>query len=174
MLLAMRRQIDKTTSTALLHQIRAKIPGVALRTTFIVGFPGETEEDFQELVDFVKEIRFDRFGVFQYSHEEDTAAYALEDDVPPEVKQERAARLMAVQQEISREINEAKIGSVLKVLIDRKEGGFYYGRTEYDSVEVDNEVIISADENYCAVGGFAQVEIIDAMEYDLIGRVVGN
>lgn len=172
MLLAMRRQIDKATSISLLHKIREKIPGVALRTTFIVGFPGETEKDFQELVDFVREIRFDRFGVFQYSHEEDTTAYDMEDDVPAEIKEDRALRLMAVQQEISREINEAKIGSVMKVLIDRKEGGYYYGRTEYDSVEVDNEVIISSEDNYCSVGDFAEVEIIDALEYDLIGRVV--
>ncbi len=169
---SMRRQITREETRELIKNIRQKIPGIAVRTTFIVGFPGETEEDFGQLCDFVKEMRFERLGVFQYSHEEDTAAYEMKDDVPESVKAERANTLMAIQQEISLELNQQKIGKVFKVLIDKKEGGFYYGRTEFDSVEVDNEVLIDASTNYCSVGGFCDVMIDDATEYDLIGHVI--
>ncbi|HRP85563.1 MAG TPA: 30S ribosomal protein S12 methylthiotransferase RimO, partial [Saprospiraceae bacterium] len=122
--------------------------------------------------DFVREMRFERLGVFQYSHEEDTAAYEMEDDVPESIKAERANALMAIQQEISLELNQQKIGKIFKVLIDKKEGGYFYGRTEFDSVEVDNEVLIDASSNYCSVGGFCDVIIDDATEYDLIGHVI--
>jgi ribosomal protein S12 methylthiotransferase len=135
-------------------------------------FPGETEEDFEQLCDFVKDMRFERLGVFQYSHEEDTSAFLQEDNVPEEIKAERANTLMAIQQEISLELNQEKIGKTFKVLVDRLEGGFYYGRTEFDSVEVDNEVILDASQNYCSIGGFCNVVIDDATEYDLIGHVV--
>lgn len=137
-----------------------------------MGFPGETEEDFQQLMDFVTEMRFDRIGVFRYSHEEDTGAYTLADDVSDEEKIERSNRLMEVQQQISLELNQEKIGRIYKVLIDKKESGTYYGRTEFDSVEVDNEVLIDATENYCRLGDYCEVQIIDALEYDLIGKVV--
>ncbi|HQW11840.1 MAG TPA: 30S ribosomal protein S12 methylthiotransferase RimO [Saprospiraceae bacterium] len=169
---AMKRQITLSETRALIHLIREKVPGVAVRTTFIVGFPGETEEDFQQLMDFVTEMRFDRIGVFRYSHEEDTGAYTLADDVSDEEKIERSNRLMEVQQQISLELNQEKIGRIYKVLIDKKESGTYYGRTEFDSVEVDNEVLIDATENYCRLGDYCEVQIIDALEYDLIGKVV--
>ena len=171
-LMAMKRQITQQQTRELIQEVRRRIPEIAIRTTFIVGFPGETEEDFEQLCDFVKEMRFERLGVFQYSHEEDTSAYLQEDDVPEEIKAERANTLMAIQQEISLELNQEKIGKTFKVLIDRLEGGFYYGRTEFDSVEVDNEVILDASQNYCSIGGFCNVVIDDATEYDLIGHVV--
>ena len=171
-LMAMKRQITQQQTRELIQEVRRRIPEIAIRTTFIVGFPGETEEDFEQLCDFVKDMRFERLGVFQYSHEEDTSAYLQEDDVPEEIKAERANTLMAIQQEISLELNQEKIGKTFKVLIDRLEGGFYYGRTEFDSVEVDNEVILDASQNYCSIGGFCNVVIDDATEYDLIGHVV--
>lgn len=171
-LMAMKRQITQQQTRELIQEVRRRIPEIAIRTTFIVGFPGETEEDFEQLCDFVKEMRFERLGVFQYSHEEDTSAFLQEDDVPEEIKAERANTLMAIQQEISLELNQEKIGKTFKVLIDRLEGGFYYGRTEFDSVEVDNEVILDASQNYCSIGGFCNVVIDDATEYDLIGHVV--
>jgi len=171
-LLAMKRQITLAQTRQLIHDIRAKVPGIAIRTTFLVGFPGETEEDFEVLCDFVKEMRFERLGVFQYSHEEDTSAFLSEDNIPDEIKAERAQRLMEIQQEISLELNHAKIGKIYKVLIDKKESGFYYGRTEFDSAEVDNEVIIDASSNYCSIGGFVDVLIEEATEYDLIGNVI--
>lgn len=169
---SMRRQITRDETKQLIRDIRQMIPGIAVRTTFIVGFPGEAEEDFEQLCDFVREMRFERLGVFQYSHEEDTAAYEMEDDVPESIKAERANALMAIQQEISLELNQQKIGKIFKVLIDKKEGGYFYGRTEFDSVEVDNEVLIDASSNYCSVGGFCDVIIDDATEYDLIGHVI--
>lgn len=171
-LMAMKRQITQQQTRELITEVRRRIPEIAIRTTFIVGFPGETEEDFEQLCDFVKDMRFERLGVFQYSHEEDTSAFLQEDDVPEEIKAERANTLMAIQQEISLELNQEKIGKTFKVLIDRLEGGFYYGRTEFDSVEVDNEVILDASQNYCSIGGFCNVVIDDATEYDLIGHVV--
>jgi ribosomal protein S12 methylthiotransferase len=171
-LMAMKRQITQQQTRELIQEVRRRIPEIAIRTTFIVGFPGETEEDFEQLCDFVKDMRFERLGVFQYSHEEDTSAFLQEDDVPEEIKAERANTLMAIQQEISLELNQEKIGKTFKVLVDRLEGGFYYGRTEFDSVEVDNEVILDASQNYCSIGGFCNVVIDDATEYDLIGHVV--
>ena len=171
-LLAMKRQITLEQTRQLIKDIRAKVPGIAIRTTFLVGFPGETDEDFEVLCEFVREMKFERVGVFQYSHEEDTSAYLMEDNIPDEVKAERASRLMEIQQEISMELNHDKIGKIFKVLIDKKEGGFYYGRTEFDSAEVDNEVLIDAGNNYCSIGGFCDVLIEDATEYDLIGNVI--
>lgn len=168
----MQRQITQEETKELIRQIRAKIPGIAIRTTMLVGFPGETEEEFQDLCDFVQEMLFERLGVFQYSHEDDTAAYNLEDDVPQEIKEERAGRLMQIQQEISFQKNEAKVGQIFKVLIDRKEGGYFVGRTEFDSPEVDNEVLIDAKKNYCRVGDFCKVKIYDVTDFDLYGEVV--
>jgi ribosomal protein S12 methylthiotransferase len=172
-LFRMKRQITKEETESLVKTIREKVPGIAIRTTFLVGFPGETEEEFQELMDFVREMRLDRVGVFKYSHEEDTSAHALEDDVPEEIKEERAAAIMSLQEGISLEKNQTKIGKTFKVLIDRKEGGYYYGRTEFDSPEVDNEVLINAGEHYLRVGDFADIKIIEAEEHDLYGTFVG-
>jgi ribosomal protein S12 methylthiotransferase len=169
----MRRQISKVETTELIHTAREKVPGIALRTTFLVGFPGETEEDFQELLDFVKEMRFERVGVFQYSHEENTSAYELEDNVPAEIKEERTNRLMELQREISAELNQEKIGTEMKVLIDRKESGYFIGRSEFDSPEVDNEVLIEAKKDtYLRIGDFAHVNIIDSTEYDLFAELI--
>ncbi len=168
----MRRQITRAEQTALINEAREKVPGIAIRTTMLVGFPGETEEEFEELCDFVREMQFERLGVFMYSHEEDTIAYGLEDDVPAEIKQERANYLMEIQQDISYAKNEAKISQTFKVLFDRKEGGYFIGRTEFDSPEVDNEVLVSAENQYVRIGDFAMVEIVDASEFDLFGEVV--
>ena len=167
---SMKRQITNAETIELLDTIRKKVPGIAIRTTFLVGAPGETEEDFEFLKQFVENQRFDRLGVFQYSHEENTSAYDLEDDVPEAVKESRAAELMAIQQPISLEINESKIGQRLKVLVDRKEGDYFYGRTEFDSPEVDNEVLIDATKYFVRIGDFVHLEIIDASDYDLIGK----
>ncbi|MDX1684239.1 MAG: TRAM domain-containing protein, partial [Saprospiraceae bacterium] len=156
--------------TKLLSEIRNIHPEIAIRTTMMVGFPGETEEDFTDLLDFVREQRFERLGAFVYSHEEGTHAFGREDDVPEKVKIERMNRLMALQSEISFEKNLEKIGNTYKVLVDRKEGHYFIGRTEYDSPEVDNEVLISADESYCRVGDFVRAEITNAEEYDLFAR----
>lgn len=172
MLDLMRRQITKAETVELLDQIRARVPGIALRTTFLVGHPGETEADFEDLLDFVRTQRFERVGVFQYSHEENTRAYELVDDVPSDVKAERAERLMEVQQDISTEKNEAKIGQTFKVLLDRKEGNYFIGRTESDSPEVDNEVLVPAKGNYARLGDFARVRITGAEAFDLYGEVV--
>ncbi|MGA0285179.1 MAG: 30S ribosomal protein S12 methylthiotransferase RimO [Saprospiraceae bacterium] len=168
----MRRQITKEEQTQLLNTIREMNPGIAIRTTMLVGFPGETEEDFEALCDFVREQQFERLGVFMYSHEEDTSAHEMEDDIPDEVKADRSNRLMEIQQEISFEKNLAKLGHSYKVLIDRKEGEYFIGRTEYDSPEVDNEVLIPAESNYTRVGDFAMVEIINAEAYDLYGKII--
>lgn len=167
----MRRQITQAETVELLEEARRRVPGIAIRTTMLVGFPGETEEEFEDLCRFVREQRFERLGVFQYSHEEDTRAHDLPDDVPAEVKAERANRLMAIQQEISYAKNHEKIGRTLRVLFDRKEGGYFVGRTEADSPEVDNEVLVPAKDHYVRIGDFAQVRITDATEYDLIGKV---
>ena len=168
----MRRQITREETKALIEEARKRVPGLTFRTTLLVGFPGETEEEFQDMVNFVREMKFERVGVFQYSHEENTIAYDLEDDIPAEVKAERASEIMAVQQDISWDNNLAKIGKQFKVLFDRVEGEFFVGRTEFDSPEVDNEVLVKTAENYVRIGDFAMVEIIDATEYDLYGRVV--
>ena len=168
----MRRQITQSEQRDLIAHARSVVPGIAIRTTLLVGFPGETEAEFEELCNFVRDMEFERVGVFQYSHEEDTPGYVLEDDVPDEVKANRANRIMEIQQEISYAKNQEKIGQTLRVLFDRKEGGNWVGRTEHDSPEVDNEVLVDAKTNFVRLGDFAQVEIVDATEYDLIGRVV--
>lgn len=169
----MRRQITREETVELVRTAREKVPGLTLRTTLFVGFPGETEEEFQDLCNFVEEMRFDRLGVFQYSHEEGTIAHEYEDDVPAEVKAERASRIMEIQQSISEAKNQEKVGQTLKVLFDRKEGEFFVGRTEGDSPEVDNEVLVKAAEHYVRVGDFAEVRITEATDYDLFGEVVG-
>jgi ribosomal protein S12 methylthiotransferase len=168
----MKRGITRKETEELIATLRKDVPGIAIRTTMLVGFPGETEEDFEELLDFVREQRFDRLGVFPYSHEESTGAYEFEDNITDEVKQERAARLMEVQEEISFEINQTKIGNTYKVLFDRKEGQHFVGRTEFDSPEVDNEVLVDASKFFVRIGDFANVRITDATEFDLIGDVV--
>jgi ribosomal protein S12 methylthiotransferase len=169
---AMRRQITRAETTELLAQIREKVPGIALRTTFLVGHPGETEEAFEELLDFVREQEFERVGVFQYSHEDGTRAHDMPDEIPAEVKAERAQRLMEVQQEISKRKNEAKIGKVYRTLFDRQEGKYFIGRTEADSPEVDNEVLVPIKGNYVRLGDFAMVQITGAEEFDLFGVCV--
>ncbi len=173
MLERMRRQITYAETVELLDTIRTKVPGIAMRTTFLVGHPGETDEDFETLLDFVRAQEFERVGVFKYSHEESTRAYDVPDDVPTEVKEERAQMLMEVQQEISARKNEAKVGQVLKTLFDRKEGKYFIGRTEADSPEVDNEVLVLAKNNYVRIGDFANVRITSAEEFDLYGEVEG-
>jgi len=170
----MRRQITRAETEQLIATARKQVPGLTLRTTLLVGYPGETEEEFEELCDFVRKNRFDRLGVFQYSHEEGTRAYDVEDDVPEEVKAERANRIMEIQQEISFEKNQEWIGRTVPVLFDRKEGEFFVGRTEGDSPEVDNEVLVPADKYFARIGDFAQIRITDATEYDLFGEVVSN
>lgn len=170
-LAAMRRQITATETRELLANIRARVPGIALRTTFLVGHPGETDADFEALLDFVREQAFERAGVFQYSHEESTRAYDMPDDIPAEVKAERAQALMEVQEEISMRKNEAKVGQVFKTLFDRQEGKFYIGRTEADSPEVDNEVLVPVKGNYVRLGDFAPVRITGAEAFDLYGTV---
>jgi ribosomal protein S12 methylthiotransferase len=171
MLKAMRRQITRAEMTDLIHQIREKVPGICLRTTLIAGFPGETEKDVEEMKEFLQEHRFDRVGIFTYSHEEGTSAHDLVDDVPAAEKQRRAEEIMEVQQEISLEKNQEKVGQVFKTLIDKKEAGRWLGRTEFDSVEVDNEVIIQSKEKL-PIGEFVQVKITKAYDYDLEGEVV--
>ena len=166
---SMRRGTTLAKTEELIASIRESVPGIAIRTTLISGYPGETEEDHKTLVDFVRRNRFDRLGVFAYSHEENTHAFGLVDDVPAETKQDRVDEIMAVQQRISSEINQQKIGQEFKVLIDRKEGNYYVGRTEFDSPEVDNEVLIEAKDLYLRQGNFVQVRIIDAGEFDLFG-----
>ena len=167
----MRRQITRKETTELIRIAREKVPDITIRTTFLVGYPGETDEEFEELVDFVQEMQFDRVGVFQYSHEESTIAYEVADDVSAELKAERSNRLMAVQQEISLAKNEAKVGKTFRVLIDRKEGEYFVGRTAADSPEVDNEVLINATETYVRIGDFVQITITDANDYDLFGTI---
>ncbi|MEL7003175.1 MAG: 30S ribosomal protein S12 methylthiotransferase RimO [Bacteroidota bacterium] len=169
---AMRRGTTREKQEELIQTIREKVPDIALRTTLIAGYPGETEEDFEEMLGFVERSRFERLGIFTYSHEENTHAHNFADDVPEEVKQERANAVMEVQERISQEINETKIGKTFKVLIDRKEGGSFIGRTEFDSPEVDNEVIIDASDNYLRLGDFVNVKINDATEFDLYGEVL--
>ncbi|MBL7828407.1 MAG: 30S ribosomal protein S12 methylthiotransferase RimO, partial [Saprospiraceae bacterium] len=171
---AMRRQITRAETEELMAKIREKVPDIALRTTFLVGHPGETDRDFESLLSFVEQQRFDRVGVFQYSHEDGTRAHDFPDDIPAEVKAARAQQLMEVQQEISRQKNEAKIGQTFKTLFDRKEGRYFIGRTEADSPEVDNEVLVPAKNNYVRLGDFAQVRITGAEEFDLYGEVLMN
>lgn len=167
----MRRQITQAEMNELIDYARTKVPGIAMRTTFLVGYPGETDEEFEELCSFVKRHRFDRVGVFTYSHEEGTKAYGARDDVPQKIKQKRFDTIMEIQRDISFELNQQKIGNLYNVLIDRKEGDHFVGRTESDSPEVDNEVLIPADINYLRIGDFVNVLITDAEEYDLSGKV---
>jgi ribosomal protein S12 methylthiotransferase len=169
---AMRRGITREKTEELIAKIREKVPGIALRTTLIAGYPGETKVDFEEMLQFVKDMRFDRLGIFTYSHEEQTHAYNFRDNVPPKLKQERADAVMKIQEQISQELNNEKVGKTLKVLIDRKEGDFFIGRSEYDSPEVDNEVLVDASQNYLRVGDFCQVKITDANEFDLTGEPI--
>lgn len=168
---AMRRQITKAEMTELLQKIREKIPGICIRTTLIAGFPGETEEDVEELKQFLQEQRFDRVGVFTYSHEEGTRAYTLEDNISQEEKEKRAEEIMDVQNEISYEKNQEKVGKIFKVLVDKKESGRFIGRTEFDSVEVDNEVMVDS-EKPLPIGDFVKVKITKAYDYDLEGITV--
>ncbi|MBD1398939.1 30S ribosomal protein S12 methylthiotransferase RimO [Pontibacter sp. JH31] len=172
MLKTMRRGISKRRTIELVDTIRQRVPDIALRTTLIAGHPGETDQDFQELYDWVEATRFDRLGIFTYSHEENTHSHTLEDNVPDEVKQERADAIMELQQGISVEMNEAKVGNTYKVLFDRKESGYFVGRTQYDSPEVDNEVLVPADSQYVRLGDFANVKITDSSDFDLYGEVV--
>jgi len=171
MLKAMRRGITREKTEELIATIRQKVPGIALRTTLISGYPGETEADFQEMYDWVARSRFDRLGIFTYSHEENTHAHNFEDDVPEQVKRERADAIMELQSGISYELNQAKIGNTYKVLFDRIEGDYFIGRTEFDSPEVDNEVLVKKSEGYVRIGDFADVEITSADHYDLYGTV---
>ena len=170
----MRRGVDKEQTINFVTNARNRVPGIAFRTTFIVGFPGETEEQFEELCDFVKEMKFERAGVFAYSPEEGTPAYEMEDDVPEEVKQERVDTIMAIQQNISLETNEKRVGTTEKVLVDRIEGDYYIGRTQYDSPEVDDEILISVDSAELNIGDFVNVKLVKADYFDLYGEVVGN
>lgn len=173
MLKAMKRQITREEIEQLVHDIRAKVPGICLRTTLIAGFPGETEDDVEELKGFLERMRFDRVGVFTYSHEEGTSAYELEDNIPAEEKERRAQEIMEVQQEISLEKNQEKVGKIFKVIVDKKEAGRYLARTEFDSVEVDNEVIIDTNKRL-KPGDFVEVRITKAFDYDLEGELVAN
>ena len=168
---AMRRGVDHEQTVEFVKKVRSYVPDIAFRSTFIVGFPGETEEQFNELIDFIKEMRFERAGVFAYSAEEGTPAYELEDDVPEEVKKARVDKFMDVQQDISLEINSKRLGRTEKVLIDRTEGGYYVGRTQYDSPEVDDEVLISMKDNKIEIGSFVNVKINQADYFDCYGEV---
>jgi ribosomal protein S12 methylthiotransferase len=172
MLNSMRRGISRQKTIDLVHSIRDKVADIALRTTLICGYPGESEKDFEEMSDWVTETRFDRLGCFTYSHEEKTHAHELIDDVPEEVKQERVETIMGIQQEISFDINQDKVGRTFKVLIDKKEGNYLIGRTEYDSPEVDNEVLIDTRISYASPGSFVQVKIDRAEDFDLYGQIV--
>ena len=171
-LASMKRGTTQEKTTKLLKKFREAMPEMAIRTTLIVGYPGETQADFEALKSFVKEMRFDRLGCFTYSHEENTTAYQLEDDVPEEVKLARANEIMEIQSQISWELNQEKIGKTFRCLIDRKEGNYFVGRTEYDSPDVDNEVLIDAKKHYVKTGDFVEVKIIDATDYDLYGEPV--
>jgi ribosomal protein S12 methylthiotransferase len=172
LLKSMRRGTTKAKTTKLIKEFRAKVPEMTIRTTLIVGYPGETEAHFQELKNWVREMRFERLGCFTYSHEENTHAYNLEDDVLEDVKQQRANDIMELQSQISWELNHEKIGKTFKVVIDRKEGDYFIGRTEYDSPDVDNEVLIDATKTYLKTGEFTTVKITDAADFDLYGDVV--
>jgi ribosomal protein S12 methylthiotransferase len=172
MLKSMRRGITKQKTIDIVNEIRDKVPGIAMRTTLIAGYPGETEKDHEEMLQWVKDTRFDRLGIFTYSHEENTHAHALKDDVAEKVKKQRADAVMKVQQEISFGLNQQKIGKTFKTLIDRKEGEYFIGRTEFDSADVDNEVLVKADnKTYLPIGGFIDVKITEATDFDLYGII---
>ena len=169
---SMKRGTTFEKTNSLLRDFREKVPGMAIRTSLIVGYPGETEKDFEILKNWVRDTKFDRLGVFTYSHEENTSAYDLEDDVPAEVKAARAEEIMAIQQEVSMRLNGEKVGKEFKVLIDRKEGNFFIGRTEFDSPDVDNEVLIDASKHFVRQGDFIQVKVYEASDYDLFAEPV--
>ena len=169
---SMKRGTTFEKTNSLLRDFREKVPGMAIRTSLIVGYPGETEKDFEILKNWVRDIKFDRLGVFTYSHEENTSAFDLEDDVPAEVKAARAEEIMAIQQEVSMRLNGEKVGKEFKVLIDRKEGNFFIGRTEFDSPDVDNEVLIDASKHFVRQGDFVQVKVYEASDYDLFAEPV--
>ncbi|MGW9685692.1 30S ribosomal protein S12 methylthiotransferase RimO [Flagellimonas sp. 2504JD1-5] len=171
---SMRRGTTKAKTTKLLQDFREAVPEMTIRTTLIVGYPGETEEDFQTLKNWVKEMRFERLGCFTYSHEENTHAYSLVDDVPEETKQQRANEIMELQSQISWELNQEKVGKTFRCIIDRKEGNHFVGRTEFDSPDVDNEVLIDATKHYAQIGSFINIEIIEASDFDLVGVPVGQ
>jgi ribosomal protein S12 methylthiotransferase len=164
---SMRRGTTQEKTTKLIHDFRTMMPNMAIRTTLIVGYPGETEEDYQILKDWVIAMRFDRLGCFTYSHEENTHAYVLEDDVPELVKKQRAAEIMEIQSKISWEMNQEKVGQVFKCVVDRKEGNYFVGRTEFDSPDVDNEVLIDASLHFLRIGDFAEVKVFEAADFDL-------
>jgi len=172
MLKAMHRGITNEKTVELLNNIKSQIPEMAIRTTMLVGFPGEKEEDVDHMINFMEQVQFDRLGVFTYSHEENTSGYKLEDNVDHQTKLDRANRVMAAQANISYQVNQAKIGKTFKVLFDKKEGGHFIGRTEFDSPEVDNEVLVDAKDTYVRVGDFANIKITDATEFDLFGKKV--
>ena len=167
----MRRGISKRRTLEVLDKIKTEVPNIGLRTTMLVGHPGETDQDFEELLQFVKDYEFDRLGVFTYSHEENTHSHTMKDDVPEDVKEARKDAIMEAQMDISTQKNSDKVGKTFKVLIDRTEGNYFVGRTEFDSPEVDNEVLVQANDQYLRIGDFYDVEITDAMEYDLFGKV---
>jgi ribosomal protein S12 methylthiotransferase len=169
---AMRRGTTREKTEELVQSIRDKVPGIALRTTLISGYPGETEADFQEMYDWVERSRFDRLGIFTYSHEDNTHAFEFNDDVPQKVKQERADIIMELQSGISHELNQLKVGQTFKTLIDRAEGNYFIGRTEFDSPEVDNEVLLNKSKDYVRIGDFVDVKIDSADHFDLFGTVV--
>jgi len=172
LLKSMKRGMDNKQTIGLVSMIRKEVPGVAIRSTLITGYPGETKKDFEELMEFVSLCRFDRLGVFTYSHEEGTAAYSLKDSVPAKIKQERASLLMELQQEISLELNTNKVGTSMKVMVDREEDGFLIGRTEFDSPEVDQEVLIPATERETSTGNFIHARITSADPFDLYGEII--
>ena len=169
---SMRRGTTHEKTDALLEKFRKEVPGMTIRTSLIVGYPGETEEDFQELKDWVSDTKFDRLGVFTYSHEENTHAFLLEDDLSEEVKHQRAEEIMEVQSDISYQLNQKKVGKTIKVLFDRIEGEYFIGRSEFDSPDVDNEVLVKAKDTYIRIGDFANVKITHADHYDLFGELV--
>ncbi len=172
LLKSMRRGTTSEKTTKLLKDFRKYVPEMAIRTTLIVGYPGETQEQFEEMRDWVEEMRFERLGCFTYSHEENTHAYNLEDDVPQDVKQDRANQIMEIQSQISWELNQQKIGQIFKVVIDRKEGNYFVGRTEFDSPDVDNEVLIDATSVYLKTGEFYEVKVTDAADFDLYAEPI--
>jgi len=169
---SMKRGTTFEKTNALLRDFREKVPGMAIRTSLIVGYPGETEADFEILKNWVRDTKFDRLGVFTYSHEENTSAFDLIDDVPAEIKSARAEEIMAIQQEVSMSLNYQKVGKEFKVLIDRKEGNYFIGRTEYDSPDVDNEVLIDASQYFVRQGDFTRVRVFEASDYDLYAEPV--
>ncbi len=172
LLTSMKRGTTAEKTRKLLEEFRAKVPDMAIRTTFILGYPGETEAQFEELKQFVKDSRFDRMGCFAYSHEENTGAYSLKDNVPEKVKQKRVAELMEIQSQISFELNQEKVGKVFRCIFDRKEGNFFIGRTEFDSPDVDNEVLVDAAKHFIQIGKFIDIRIFEANDFDLFGEPV--